>query len=103
MGHAIETKLSREAVRELMAGYLTRKLMLAKKRMSSVTLPELLGFPWPVECAPFYDMYDDEQTAGREMGKLLSRTARELGIESKTEDRRGRRDAITRYYFGSEQ
>lgn len=59
-----------------------------------------LGARWDSQFVPFYNLYNQNgKVAGQEMGKILSSVAKELGLRSVKENKRGKRDAITRYFF----
>ena len=87
-------------IRNLTEAFLISKVLEAKRNGKvDFILPELLGSDWPDECKPFYTMYGNEKTAGCEMGKLLGKVGRVLGLKMQKEDRRGKKDAITRYFI----
>lgn len=65
----------------------------------SFVLPELIGSNWGVEYMPFYHLYGNDKVAGQEMGKLLSKVADEFKLDRRPENKRGKKDAITRYFF----
>lgn len=65
----------------------------------SFVLPDLIGSRWDLEYMPFYDLYANDKVAGQEMGKLLSKIAADLKLTNRKENKRGKKDAITRYFF----
>ena len=87
-----------EVIRSLTENYLVGRVIQARANgVKNFTMPELIGSKWPDELIPFCNLYKSERTAGCELGKLLGRVGSRLGLSSKREDRRGRKDAITRY------
>lgn len=66
----------------------------------SFIMPDLLGTQWGRAYLPFYELYEENnKTARQEMGKLLSDVAKDMGLRSVKENRFGKKDAITRYFF----
>ena len=65
----------------------------------SFILSDLLGNHWAEEFKPFWELYGTEKVRGQEMGKLLSKVAKELSLRNIKENRFGKKDAITRYFF----
>lgn len=66
----------------------------------SFILSDLIRTNWDYPLVPFYEMYGKNQkTAGTQMGKLLKKVAIEMGLAHKRENRFGRKDAITRYFY----
>jgi len=90
-------------IRELTLAYLTYMLRRYRQRHPgkiSVILSDVAGSSWDAPLMPFYNLYGGRgRVAGAEMGKLFSKAAKELGMDSRKEDRFGKKDAITRYFF----
>ena len=100
MQQAVQMMLSKAVVLSLTEGFVMSRIHAVQGKLTSYTLPELLGSVWPDECMPFFELYDrNTRVAGSEMGKLLFRVCTRLSIVPKKEDRRGKKDAITRYFF----
>ena len=96
----LQLELSKKVVVELTRGYLTMKVTGLRGVKPSLTTPELLGHPWCEELQPFYLLYNNHHTAGQQMGKLLHKVCvDDLGMSEAKEDRRGKKAAITRYFF----
>ena len=94
---------SNTGVRSLTGFFLKAKVeefQKTKPQNGSFILSDILGSKWPDECLPFYEMYGfRDKVAGAEMGKVLSKVAKGLGLKSQKEKRFGKVDAITRYFF----
>ena len=95
--------LTRKQVRILIKNALMveiPKYQKAHPEAKGFTMPELLGYLWAY---PFHLLYleygSNQEVAAHEMGRLLSLTAKELGMRSVKEDRRGKKNAITRHFF----
>lgn len=62
-------------------------------------LPDL-GTYWGPMYVPFFKLYgESRKVAAQEMGKILSLVADEMGLRRVKENRFGKKDAITRYFF----
>jgi hypothetical protein len=86
-------------IRSLTEAFLIKKVVERRAAgPSSFTLPDLIGTNWPPECTPFYGLYNNDRTAGCEMGKLLGNVGRKLGLKMVREDKYGKKEAITRYF-----
>jgi len=93
-------QIDRNVVRNLTRAYVEAKIHERRRKgLGSFILPDLVGSVWPPELGLFYDLYGKEKVAAAELGKILVKVARDVGLVSKTEDRRGKKDAITRHYF----
>ena len=95
------TPTEKELIR-LQAKFNLLQDVLAFKRKcdkGSFTLPELVGNPWPEKYGDFWRIYRNEAVAGHQLGKVLSQVCQMLGMDSRLEDRRGKKKAITRYFI----
>lgn len=97
-----QIKIDREQIRLMTRNCL--KLAVIEYRdhnpdRGSFILPDVLGSNWTEEFMPFYSLYGVDRVAGQEMGKLLSVVAKDLGLRNTKENRFGKKDAITRYFF----
>ena len=76
------------------------KFQANNPQKGSFILSDVLGTSWDDEFIPFYNLYDQNgPIAGQEMGKLLSKVAKRLQLRSTKENRFGKVNAITRYFF----
>lgn len=96
-------EVDKTEIRALTANSLRLEILKFKTNrpaQGSFIISDLIGTIWSTEYMPFYRLYGGNgKVAGQEMGKLLSRVAREMGLRSIKENRFEKRDAITRYLF----
>jgi len=93
--------VEKKMVRKFTRAVLMLKVMEVQRRgvLGSFILSDLLGEKWSSEYEPFYQLYNKKSIAGQEMGKLLASVCGELNLRGQKENRYGKRDAITRYFF----
>jgi hypothetical protein len=96
-------EINRENLRVLTKNSLMLRVLRFErnnKDKGSFILTDIAGTIWDQDFIPFFEMYEKNgRVAGQEMGKLLAAVAKELGLKSQKENRFGKKNAITRYFF----
>lgn len=96
MKNEITLTMTKKEVFDLTEAYVTKKIY-ELHGVDSFTTPELLGFPWSPETKPFCLLYETEDVAGKQIGKLVKRVAKRMGFTAKHEI--CKIWGITRYYM----